>query len=133
MAQRTRESLHANRLFATIINTDKINQPGTHWVCACIEFAGSPKSTCYFYNSLGEKPNQTMIRELKRIGRVKDFYYWDTQQQPDDSYKCGYYCLSFLRRFMEGKRGIDLYTDLGLTDDDFKDNETAIKKDNMLT
>lgn len=86
----------------------------------------------YFYNSLGDKPNTTMKKELTRIGSLKRMYYWDTQQQPDESYKCGYYCLSFIRRYMQGKRGIDLYASLGLTPDEMDDNEREIKKDNRL-
>ncbi len=73
-----------------------------------------------------------MDKELKRIGDLDTLFYWDTQQQPDESYKCGYYCLSFLRRFMRGKRGIDLYADLGLTPDDMDDNEKIIIADNGL-
>lgn len=86
----------------------------------------------YFYNSLGDKPNPTMHKELIRIGDLDDLYYWDTQQQPDDSYKCGYYCLSFIRRFAKGARGIDLYDDLGLTPDEMEENEKIIMHDNHL-
>lgn len=113
--------------FACVINTDTNDGPGIHWV-ACVMDNGIG----YFYNSLGDKPNPTMRRELKRIGGLDKLYYWDTQQQPDDSFKCGYYCLSFLRRFASGQRGIDLYDDLGLTPSELEKNEKIIMRDNRL-
>lgn len=114
--------------FAALINTDTNTGPGIHWV-ACVMDNGIG----YFYNSLGDAPNKVMRKELERIGNLDTLYYWDTQQQPDESFKCGYYCLSFLRRFANGRRGIDLYADLGLTPDDMDENEREIKKDNRLT
>lgn len=113
--------------FACIINTDTDDGPGIHWVACCID-----NGIGYFYNSLGDRPNSVMRMELDRIGNLDHLFYWDTQQQPNKSFKCGYYCLSFLRRFAEGKRGIDLYADLGLTPKDMGANEKIIVDDNDL-
>lgn len=110
--------------FVCIINTDTKTGEGIHWV-AC----GMNGGVGYFYNSLGEPPNDVMKRELVRIGNLDRLYYFDTQQQPDESFKCGYYCLHFIKRYCLGKRGIDLYAgDMGLVDKDMESNDKKIGK-----
>jgi endo-beta-N-acetylglucosaminidase D len=107
--------------FACIINTDKETGEGIHWVAAVME-----NGVGWFYNSLGEKPTEFMARELQRIGSLTELFYWDTQQQPNESYKCGYYALQFVARFCRGIRGFDLYDGLGLKKSEMEANDKKI-------
>jgi len=108
--------------FVCVFNTDKLEGDGIHWV-AC----GMEDGVGYFYNSLGDAPNDVMKRELIRIGNLKKLYCFDTQQQPDKSFKCGYYCLHFIKRYcVDGMRGISLYAGLGLTDKEMGINDKKI-------
>lgn len=72
-----------------IINTDVSSGGGKHWV-SFIHLLGGPT---IYYDSLGEPPTAEMAAKISDGQLI----YWDGQQQPDSSDKCGFYALNFIK------------------------------------
>ena len=74
-----------------IVNTDKNNQPGTHWVAIYMT-----EKTCFFFDSFGESIQEYDIKFF-----LKQYYqrviYNLTQIQDYNSIRCGEFCVNFVR------------------------------------
>jgi hypothetical protein len=72
---------------AYIINLDKLNGPGTHWVLVYVN-----GDQAIYFDSYGEPMPEVVISFLKNI------YYTisntDQIQDLDDNISCGYYCIA---------------------------------------
>jgi hypothetical protein len=91
-------------MFSWIVNLDKSNEPGSHWVSVLL----TPKSAEY-YDSLAEPcPNDILEQILKRYEKI---YNYDNipfkqnlvKQQKDTTNTCGVFALMFIvKRVTEG-------------------------------
>ena len=70
-----------------IVNYDKSNQEGSHWVAVV-----KNKNTVYHFGSYGLPP----LQEIKAKFSKYKIYYSDTPMQLDNSSICGYLCLKFI-------------------------------------
>ena len=74
-----------------ILNTDKSNKPGEHWLA----FYYDDNGVCDFFDSFGNSPSY--YRLLKYLEKTStDFNYNNKQIQSIFSTNCGHYCLMFL-------------------------------------
>jgi hypothetical protein len=73
-----------------ILNNEKKNQPGEHWIALFIT-----KNNCYFFDSFGNRPQYYRLYSyLKKFS--KKIIYNNQVIQDYDSHYCGHYCLYFL-------------------------------------
>jgi len=105
----------------TIINLDRDDQGGTHWVCYSTN--KNRNYNCYF-DSYGLPPSDLITKFVKSNG--KKSMYNDGEIQMLDSIMCGYYCLYLLHKMNKGRSFEAVLTD-------FKEepemiNEKIIKK-----
>lgn len=73
---------------AFVINNQKRNQPGQHWLAVYYDKNGS----CEFFDSFGMHPSFYGLEKLIRY----PFNYNKIQLQSNNSYYCGYYCIYFI-------------------------------------
>jgi len=86
-----------------VINTDTISGIGKHWVC----YYNDPKSQYIeFLDSFGLLPAKEILTYLKTSG--KDIHYSSSQLQANDSIKCGYYCVYFIKERNKGRSMYDI-------------------------
>ena len=86
-----------------VINTDRISGIGKHWIC----YYNEPKSEYIeFLDSFGLSPAQEILTYLETSG--KDIIYNSSQLQANDSTKCGYYCVYFIKERNKGKIMYDI-------------------------
>lgn len=78
--------LDPNKPIIAILNTDPIGAPGQHWIALATK-----GNKMYYYDSLGDKPLPFIAKYWP--GQI---VYYDSQQQPDASNKCGFYALKFV-------------------------------------
>lgn len=89
-----------------VINLDKSDGTGTHWVCL-VNYG-----TIEYYDSFGLPPPNRVMRFMKklnpdRFGRV----YNTTQIQPINSSKCGLYCCKYIIDRFNGRHPLDSIED----------------------
>lgn len=84
-----------------IINTDGKDGMGKHWV----SFVYMPHNVVFYYDSLGDPPTSGIASKIAPMG--EPIIWWEGQQQPDASDKCGFYSLNFVRNFVESMDTID--------------------------
>ena len=115
--------LMPNRINVGIINTDKANGRGIHWV----SFIHTGGFTTY-YDSLGEPPTKEIAEKIAP-NDVK-LFWWAGQQQPDSSDKCGFYALMFIRNYIDRRMNMNSLFDyymMGLDyNEDYDKNEQII-------
>ena len=89
-----------------IFNLDPHDEPGSHWVCAFIDLE---KSAAYYYDSYGYKPQEEIVRLLKRCKDqgCKNIYYNDIRHQRKTS-ECGAFCLLVIICLLKGKEFLDI-------------------------
>jgi hypothetical protein len=86
-----------------VINTDTINGIGRHLIC----YYNDPKSEYIeFLDSFRLPPAQEILTYLETSG--KDILYNSSQLQVNDSIKCGYYCVYFIKERNNGKSVYDI-------------------------
>ena len=91
------------KLECGVINTDTINGNGKHWVC----YYNDPKSKYIeFLDSFGLSPSKEILNYLETSG--KDILYNSSQLQANNSIKCGYYCVYFIKERNKGKSMYDI-------------------------
>lgn len=83
---------------AIVLNTDKHDEKGTHWLAVYIQ----DKKTIEFFDSYGLPPNaygKDISRFVKKYHRV----YWNkTALQSLTSNVCGHYCIYFIVKRCQG-------------------------------
>lgn len=75
-----------------VVNTDKSNQPGTHWVALYLSSKGGGE----YFDSYGRKPIQKEILNFFRRNNIKSIIYNKTLLQDYFSIVCGQYCCVYL-------------------------------------
>jgi hypothetical protein len=82
---------------AYIINSEKHNMSGEHWLALIIS-----NDECNFFDSYGfENLNMDILLSLKKAG-LSHYNYNNRQLQPLSSNNCGHYCVAFVLSFVNG-------------------------------
>ena len=87
-----------------IVNTDRNNQPGTHWVAIYMT-----KKSCLYFDSFGEEVQENDIMFFLRKYYEKVTYSM-VQLQDYNSVTCGQFCISFIR-FVKDKKSYAMFID----------------------
>jgi hypothetical protein len=108
-------------IFGTIVNMDKHNEPGSHWVGVVVDFN---KGESNFLDSYGEEPPeeiQIYMNNMKKL--YNDLYkkkmkikYNDNRYQYKNS-ECGVYSINFILRYLSG-HDMDFIINNNVKDDD---------------
>lgn len=86
-----------------IINLDRNNNGGTHWVC----YSNLPKyDFVLYFDSFGLPPSNLIADFLKTSG--KKIKYNNSEMQLFSSIMCGYYCLYVLDKLNKGENLYDV-------------------------
>ena len=91
-----------------VLNLDKSNQPGSHWVALYID-ADDDQSVEY-YDSYGEDPPESLMRDIKYLVNKIDpstylkFKINRIKQQSESSDNCGVFAMKFLMDRFNGKK-----------------------------
>ncbi len=89
-----------NRI-GVIFNLDKHDEPGSHWVCAFVDY---PKKSAYYFDSYGLPPPTEISVFLERCKSqgCETVLYNDIRHQRKDS-ECGMYCLYTIICLLKGR------------------------------
>ena len=79
-----------NRKESIIINSDKHDEEGTHWMGLKI----TSKNVCLYFDSFGEPPNKDITNFLSKY--YNKLVYNSTQVQSVFSNKCGEFSMQFV-------------------------------------
>jgi hypothetical protein len=84
-----------------IFNLDKHDEPGSHWVCAFVDY---PKKSAYYFDSYGLPPPPEVSKFLERCKEqgCDNVLYNDIRHQRKDS-ECGMYCLYTIICLLKGR------------------------------
>jgi hypothetical protein len=85
-----------NYIHYFIVNTDKSNEAGTHWVAVVLH-----KQNCYIYDSFGRK-TENILKPLVGMLNKKSIHFTDsnyTKEQHGDTQICAQLCIAFLLCF----------------------------------
>lgn len=84
-----------------IFNLDKHDEPGSHWVCAFVDY---PKKSAYYFDSYGLPPPAEVSVFLERCKEqgCETILYNDIRHQRKDS-ECGMYCLYTIICLLKGR------------------------------
>ena len=93
-----------------IFNLDKHNEPGSHWVCAFVDY---PKKSAYYFDSYGMAPPPEISQFLEKCKEqgCETVLYNDIRHQRKDS-ECGMYCLYVIICLLKGKSFQQICTDI---------------------
>jgi Ulp1 protease family, C-terminal catalytic domain len=93
-----------------IFNLDDHDEPGSHWVCAFVDY---PKKSAYYFDSYGLPPSPEITRFLERCKAqgCETVLYNDIQHQRKDS-ECGMYCLYVIICLLKGRTFQAICTDI---------------------
>lgn len=75
-----------------VVNTDKSNQPGTHWIALYLNSKGSVE----YFDSYGREPKHKEFIKFFKRNKLHTIFYNKTQLQSFLSDVCGQYCCVYL-------------------------------------
>lgn len=96
------------RKLGLVLNTDKHNESGSHWIALYAEFDKNKTTYIYFFDSYGTRPNnyvQNFINILKDFGESignKVVIDYNKKQHQKGGSECGMYCLYFIINMAKG-------------------------------
>lgn len=88
------------RTYSLVVNTHKSGMPGEHWQVIHVK-----NKYCYFFCSLGRKPNAFMRGYMQQFRRV---YHNVTAPQLLTEYTCGGYAIFVIAMLGRGHKFIDI-------------------------
>lgn len=93
-----------------IFNLDKHDEPGSHWICAFVDY---PKKSAYYFDSYGLPPPPEVARFLEKCKEqgCDTILYNDIRHQRKDS-ECGMYCLYVIICLLKGRSFQAICTDI---------------------
>lgn len=104
-----------------IINLDRSEGPGTHWVC-CFTNTNFPYNI--YFDSFGVGPSDIILKYLKQ--NKKQVKYNNSELQMMESIMCGYYCIYVLDKLAKGHNIYDILMKFQQSPEVF--NEKLIRK-----
>ena len=113
----SRDNLPAKIKGAYVINLDKYENAGTHWIALYVK----NKKVVYFDSFGVEHVPKEIIKFIKNKDTIANIF----RLQAYDSIMCGYFCIKFIDYMFDDKTLID-YTNL-FSPHDFKKNDKIIK------
>lgn len=87
------------RPLALIMNTDKANKPGQHWIALFID----KNNNANYLDSYGFPPMCQEIIKFLSLNKVKYIQYNTQQLQSVITSTCGYYCIQFIKMLCNGE------------------------------
>lgn len=110
-------------VFGAVMNLDRHNQPGSHWVAFAINVR---KHAIYYYDSFGRPPPrelqqffnklQSSASKRERLAYVRNSVYNVVPHQKKNT-ECGIFACLALEALLEGRRFAE-YCRAGITDDE---------------
>jgi hypothetical protein len=90
-----------NTRFGFVMNTDRHDQPGSHWVAIYCDARPNGDHSLEYYNSLADLPTKSIFRDLKMVAYKAGsddltFKVNQIADQSDTSSNCGYFAARFL-------------------------------------
>src|SRR5688572_14574459 len=117
-----------------ILNTDKKDKPGQHWVAVFADGRPNGSQSIEYYNSFADDIPNDIREDLKKVGdkispdnllKLKVNY---VKQQAERSENCGHFCIRFLVDRFHGKSFADATGyDQGLKTSAVTKNESEIE------
>lgn len=92
-----------------VINTDKHNQPGSHWQSVFVDGRPNGSMSCEFFDSFGDSADKTIMNGMHKICKKLEadnylkFKHNRVQYQSDRSSNCGFFASKFLIDRFRGK------------------------------
>lgn len=94
-----------------VVNSDKSSSRGTHWMAYFIDAGGNSE----FFDPLGNSiPNNEILRFVRRNGcEGWPSVTWNSIPfQADTSWKCGAFCIHYLKNRLRGKSLCEIFATL---------------------
>ncbi|GAM23478.1 hypothetical protein SAMD00019534_066530 [Acytostelium subglobosum LB1] len=111
------DELEPKQRMSFIMNLDKSNQPGSHWVACNIDAKGD--KSIEYYDSFGDDPSTDFLRRMKELVREIDpdvylkFKVNRVIDQATNTDTCGYHAMRFL---LNRYRGVPFKEATGYSD-----------------
>ncbi len=112
-----------NRPGALVINTDKSNQPGTHWVAIYI----SADNYAEYFDSYGRKPIHKEFIKFFQRNKIPIILYNKTHLQGYFSTVCGQYCCMYLLHRSKN-RTLKNFIKTSFKNQNLEENDDKVKK-----
>ena len=77
-------------------------------------------------------PPPEVINLLRKSFPGSQFQYSDIQYQPLKSTSCGYYCIYFIKKFLDGESNYDIMYDNGLCHTECPYNDKRVRKETPI-
>ena len=118
--------LNKIKIRAYVINLDKYENTGTHWVSLFVK-----ANKVIYFDSFGIEHipieiNKFINNDTTKSSSLERIESNTFRIQAYDSIMCGYFCIEFINYMLEGKKLLD-YTNL-FSPNDFKNNDRVIKR-----
>ena len=116
-----------------IINIDKLDGNGTHWVLV----SNLNDSYILYIDSFANPPPDVVVSFMERTKKIrgskddrKPIFYNNIKLQDDTSINCGWYVLYFINNLLRRRNIVDILSDFELNSDKFSNwmNEKLIEK-----
>jgi hypothetical protein len=88
---------------SAIVNFEKHNQPGSHWVCFIVK---KDWEVVLYLDSYSAPPPDEVLELLCQSG--KPIYWGDIQYQPYGSDACGWYCMDVIKHSLTADNPTDV-------------------------
>lgn len=112
------KKLPAHRPLLLVCNTDKHDEPGSHWVAIYLDEKGDGE----YFDSMGQEPLTTFDKFLKTF--CHSYVYNDLQIQSSVSFVCGYHVLVYC--MLKYSRKMSIYKIIALFTNDFNLNDVIV-------
>ncbi len=101
------DKIPVSNKMGVILNLDKSDQPGSHWVALYID--ADDDQTVEYYDSFAEEPPESLMKDIKKlVDKINPEVYLKfkvnrIKQQSESSDNCGIHAMKFLINRFNGK------------------------------
>lgn len=94
---------------AFVMNLDKHNQKGSHWVAVYFDARDNGSNSIEYYDSYGTPPTKDFMRQIKYLAEALNAQNYlqlkvnRIKEQTDDSYNCGWHSARFIMDRFRGR------------------------------
>lgn len=105
-----------------VVNTDRSNKPGSHWVAIYLPMKGKPE----YFDSYGIQPIHNEFLEFFKRNKFTKVLYNKTQLQNLLSTVCGQYCCVYLL-YKAQKKSLENFIETNFEKDKFRKNDKRVE------